>query len=101
MKITLDLPDELFREVKLRAVVQRRTVKAIVADFLRQGLGLPTPAMPASLPPDSMVEIGTGGLPVIRCKAGAPATRMRVKKLLQLEQAGLAEEDLRRAGIPS
>ena len=40
MKTTFDLPDELIREVKLRAVVQRRTVKDLVAEFLRQGLGL-------------------------------------------------------------
>ena len=100
MKTTLDLPDELIREVKLRAVVQRRTVKDLVAEFLRQGLGMASPAQPAPPAPDSLVEIGPEGLPVIRCKAGAPATRMSAKKLLQLEKAAQAEEDLRRAGIP-
>lgn len=100
MKTTLDLPDELIREVKLRAVVQRRTVKDLVADFLRQGLGLPPPALAMALPATSMVQIGPKGLPVIRCSAGAPAARMSAKKLLQLEQAALAEEDRKRVRHP-
>jgi hypothetical protein len=40
MKTTLDLPEEPVREVKLRAVMQRRTVKDLVAEVLRQGLGM-------------------------------------------------------------
>ncbi len=99
MKTTLDLPDELIREVKLRAVVQRRTVKDLVAEFLRQGLGMAPAASPRP-PPDSMVEIGPGGLPVIKCQPNAPATRMSAKKLLQIEQAAQTEEDLKHAGFP-
>ena len=99
MKTTLDLPDELIREVKLRAVVQRRTVKDLVAEFLRQGLGMAPPARPATLAAGSMVQIGSSGMPVIKCRANAPATRMSAKKLLQLEQAAQAQEDLKRAGI--
>ena len=100
MKTTLDLPDELIRAVKLRAVMQRRTVKDLVADFLRQGLGIAPPTHPATPPADSMIEIGPEGLPVVRCQAEAPSTRMGVEALVQLEQAALAAEDLRRAGLP-
>lgn len=100
MKTTLDLPDELILEVKLRAVTQRRTVKDLVADFLRQGLGMAPATPPAPPPADSMVEIGPEGLPRVRCRVGAPAARLSVKKLLQLEQAALAVEDARRAGLP-
>jgi hypothetical protein len=86
MKTTLDLPDELIREVKLRAVMQRRTVKDLVADLLRQGLGM-APLGPSQSPPaSSMVEIGDSGLPVIRCVPHAPATRMSAEELLKLEQ---------------
>ena len=99
MKTTLDLPDELIREVKLRAVVQRRTVKDLVAEFLRQGLGMAPSALPKPPPAGSMVEIGPKGLPVIRCNPKAPATRMSAKKLLQLEQAAQAEEDAKYAGL--
>ena len=99
MKTTLDLPDELIREVKLRAVVQRRTVKDLVAEFLRQGLGMGPSAAAEPPPAGAMGEIGPKGLPVIRCRPKAPATRMSVKRLLQLEQDAQAGEDLKRAGI--
>jgi hypothetical protein len=38
MKTTLDLPDDLMREVKLRAVEENRELKDTVADLLRYGL---------------------------------------------------------------
>ena len=100
MKTTFDLPDELVQAVKLRAVMQRRTVKELVADLLRQGLGIVTPKQPAMLPGDSMIEIGPDGLPVVRCPPDAPSSRMSAAALLQLEQAALAAEDAQRAGLP-
>jgi plasmid stability protein len=39
MKTTLDLPDELMREVKIRAVKENRKLKDEVAELLRRGLG--------------------------------------------------------------
>ena len=100
MKTTLDLPDELIREVKLRAVVQGRTVKDLVAEFLRHGLGLTPPTRPDAPEADSLVEIGPQGLPLIRCRKDAPSTRMSVKKLLNLERAAQVAEDIERAGKP-
>lgn len=101
MKTTLDLPDELIREVKLRAVVQKRTLKDLVADLLRQGLGMAPPS-PAEKPPaDSMVKIDASGLPVIQCRADAPAGRMSAEELLELEQQTQLEEDRRHAGLSS
>jgi len=99
MKTTLDLPDELIREVKLRAVVQGRTLRDLVADYLRQGLGMAEPKLVDTPPAGSMVEIEASGLPVIRCRADAPASRMRVDELLKLEQQAQAEEDMQRAGF--
>lgn len=99
MKTTLDLPDEIVREMKLRAVVQGRTLKELVADLLRQGLGMGQRAPLERPPAGSVVEIGDNGLPVIRCRADAPASRMSVEALLQLEQQAQTEEDLRHAGI--
>lgn len=46
MKTTLDLPDELVREMKLRALLQGRTLRDLATDFLRQGLGLAAPKPP-------------------------------------------------------
>lgn len=39
MKTTLDLPDELMRTVKIRAVREDRKLKDMVAILLRRGLG--------------------------------------------------------------
>lgn len=97
MKTTLDLPDELMREMKLRAVIQGRTLRDLVAEFLRQGLGLsPTLSTPTQSP-SRMVSMGTDGLPVIRCRADAPAAHMRPQDLLALEQQTQADEDIGRA----
>lgn len=38
MKTTLDLPDDLMREVKIRAVLEHKKLKDAIADFLRKGL---------------------------------------------------------------
>lgn len=38
MKTTLDLPDELMRSVKIRAVNENRKLKDMIADLLRRGL---------------------------------------------------------------
>lgn len=100
MKTTLNLPDELIREMKLRAVVQGRTLRDLVADYLRQGLGMAAPRPPKMPSSGSMVEIGPSGLPVIRCRADAPASRMSVEELLKLEQQTQTEEDLQHAGLP-
>lgn len=99
MKTTLDLPDELIREVKLRAVVQGRTVKDLVAEILRQGLGIAPPRQPEKPPAGSLVEIGESGLPVIRCRPDASATRMNVDDLLKMEQEAQAQEDSKNAGL--
>src|SRR5882724_7863117 len=38
MKTTLELPDELVKEIKLRAVHEGKKLKDVVADLLRKGL---------------------------------------------------------------
>jgi hypothetical protein len=99
MKTTIDLPDDVIREVKLRAVLQRRPLKDLIAELLRQSLGMvpcPSETRPAS---SERVEIGVGGLPTFRCRADAPAARQSIPELLALEQSALAREDLERAGL--
>ncbi len=99
MKATFDLPEELIREVKLHAVLQRRTMTDLVADFLRQGLRMAS-LEPAEQPSArSILEMSDQGLPVIRCLSNAPATRMSVEELLKLEQEIQTKEDAQHAGI--
>ena len=99
MKTTLDLPDDLVREMKLRALMQGRTLRDLATDFLRQGLGLAAPKPPTELPPDSPIQINENGFPVFRGGDNAPARHMTVEQLLRLEQDALYSEDMQRAGI--
>ena len=93
MKTTFDLPPDLVREVKLRAVHEGRKLKDVAAELLTRGLADPaTPAKPR-------IKIQTNGLPVIRCGKDAPASRMTTEELLALEQETLLREDLQRAGL--
>ena len=100
MKTTLDLPDDLVRAMKLRALLQGRTLRDLVADFLRQGLGMAAPQAAPVPPPDSMVETAPNGLPTIRCNSPAPATTLGLQDLLALEQEAQTAEDLQRASRP-
>jgi hypothetical protein len=38
MKTTLDLPDDLMQEVKIRAVHERKKLKDAIAEFIRKGM---------------------------------------------------------------
>ena len=49
MKTTLDLPDELMREVKIRAAQEQKKLKDTIAELLRAGMAAEKPA-PAKLP---------------------------------------------------
>ena len=106
MKTTLDLPDELIRQAKLRAIVQGRTLRDLMADFIRQGLGLAPNDANAKLqsPPqdDSVIEIGSNGIPVFRClpNDSAKAKQASAQELLALEQQILDEGDLLHVGHP-
>jgi hypothetical protein len=38
MKLTLDLPENLLRELKIRAVIEGKTFKVLMAELFRSGL---------------------------------------------------------------
>ena len=42
MRTTIDLPDELFREAKTRAVQQGTSLKNLMTQYIRSGLGAQT-----------------------------------------------------------
>jgi len=98
MKTTLDLPDDILREMKLRALMQGRTLRDLAADFLRQGLGMAVPRQAMTLPQDLPFELGADGIPIFRGSADAPAARMSLEALLKLEQDALTDEDMQRVG---
>ena len=89
MKTTLDLPDALVKQVKLRALRDGRKLKDAVADLLRKGLAVD--AAPAAEAPVIAKDKKTG-LPLIECKqAASPQDEMtpaRVADLLLAQEAG-------------
>jgi plasmid stability protein len=70
MKTTLDLPDSLVKQVKLRALREGKKLKDAVADLLRKGLA--SGAEPEMPQPVVTIDKRTG-LPVIACQQAATA----------------------------
>jgi hypothetical protein len=70
MKTTLDLPDALVKQVKLRAVREGRKLKDAVADLLRKGLSVAMNTPSDGLEPLVTTDKKTG-LPLIECKRAA------------------------------
>lgn len=100
MKTTLDLPDDLVQQIKIRAVQERKPLKRFVADLLVKGLESPPTAAAAGTEPlPAGLEINAQGFPVFRSRPNAPAARMTAEQLLTLERQTLEEEDLKRAGV--
>ena len=106
MKTTLDLPDDLIRQAKLSAVVQGHTLRDLMADFIRQGLGLSPSGVAAQSPADveSAIEVGSNGIPVFKTTPHAgnkskKAKQATIEEILALERQVLAEEDLLRVGL--
>jgi len=87
MKTTIDLPDDLVREIKIRAVRDRRKFKDLASDLLRKGLEV-APASPQKIARPIVKKDRKTGLPVIQClrtPAEDPLTPDRVAEIL-LEQ---------------
>ncbi|MCA9830421.1 MAG: antitoxin [Dehalococcoidia bacterium] len=81
MKTTFDLPDDLVCAIKLRAVLEDRKLKDLMAELLRQGLSAPDRAAAAR-----RVQV-----PLVRCVHSAAAdeemTPDRVAAVLLEEEA--------------
>jgi hypothetical protein len=103
MKTTLDLPDALVKEVKLRAVHDGKKLKDAMADFLRAGLSVrPKPNNGNSGKSRRIVtkKDRKTGLSVVQCPANAPARRMTTSEIIALENESQTREDLEQLGIP-
>src|SRR5215210_5186360 len=105
MKTTLDLPDDLVKELKLRADRDGKKLNDTATDVLRAGLAAggagengrskrvkqPLPVIKARPVKTAPAKARTArlvvridrrtGIPVIRCPADAPARRMTVDQL--------------------
>ncbi len=72
MKTTFDLPDELVRQLKLRALRDGRKLKDAAADVLRAGLAAPSTPAAAVEKPALVLKDKKTGLPVVQCRRAAP-----------------------------
>ena len=91
MKTTLDLPDDLMREVKIRAVNENRKLKDAIAELLRRGLSLEPLERPAVR--------HRVGLPLVHCAHAARSddemTPERVARVLLEEESEAQRGSLR------
>ena len=86
MKTTLDLPDDLMRAIKLRAVKANMKLKDAIADLLRKGLSR------AAVKSSTRKRVK---LPLVRCAHGArpdeEMTPERVAEILLADEARSAK----------
>ena len=86
MKTTLDLPNDLVREIKLKAVHEGRKLKDAMADLLRAGL-----AAGAAKAEERTARKKKTRLPLVKCRHDATAatemTPQRVADLLLEQEA--------------
>jgi plasmid stability protein len=91
MKTTLDLPDDLVRAVKIRAVEENRKLKDTIADLLRRGLAERRGA--------SATVRRRLKLPLVDCaheaRPGEEMTPERVAEVLLEEEGGVNRGALR------
>jgi hypothetical protein len=91
MKTTLDLPDDLVRAVKMRAVEENRKLKDVIADLLRRGL---TQKRGAPVTARRRLK-----LPLVECaheaRPGEEMTPERVAEVLLEEESGAYHGPLR------
>lgn len=90
MKTTLDLPDELVRRMKLKAIRDGRKLKEVAAEMIRAGLDASAKSHVRQRP--VVLKDKKTGLPVIQCRRAAPPgqemTPERVAETLESQEAG-------------
>ena len=96
VKTTLDLPNDLVREVKLRAVNEGKKLKEVISDLLRQGLGHSTPTLAVVTARQGRIV-----LPLFPSSPKAPARRMSLDNLVAAEHESLTRDDLERLRPPA
>ena len=97
MKTTLELPDPLMRQVKIRAASQGRKLKDVVTELIQRGLEFSGRQKAQTTP--VIEQDKKRGLPVLKAIPDAPAAKSIAKQLLELERSALEEDDLRHAGL--
>ena len=89
MKMTIELPDALVKQVKVRALRNGQKLKDAVADLLQKGLAVSDDRVDRRMP--AVTTERQTGLPLVQCKRTASAltelTPERVAEILLLQDA--------------
>jgi hypothetical protein len=84
MKTTLDLPDALVKQVKLRALQEGRKLKDAMADLLRKGLAASRNSGCDVATPVLTKDKRTG-LPLVQCKhAASPGEEITPERVAEV-----------------
>ena len=96
MKMTIDLPESLIRQLKLRAVRNGKKLKELTADLLRDGLRQPQTEETRATA--RIVKSKLSGFPMLEAqgKATSPLSPDDVAQALINEEATWAIENMRR-----
>ncbi len=86
MKTTVDIPDALYRQAKIRAAEEGTTLRALLLNSLAESLVRPAPAAEA-LPRRDRFEVDALGWPVLKRAPGDTTviTDELVNRLRELE----------------
>ncbi len=97
MKTTLDLPEDLVREMKLRAVHEGRKLRDVATEIFRRGLAQPSPE--SALAPRTGVIQNRVKLPLIQGAPGTPKFNLTpedIDRILLAQEVERHDEACRR-----
>lgn len=97
MKMTVDLPDALVKEIKLRAVHDDLKLKHAIAELLRKGLEAPEPPQADDGGPGYIIDPQTR-LPLIPYRRRQPSEELtadRIKEILLEQEVERYKESFR------
>ena len=99
MRTTLDLPDALMRQIKIRAASEGRKLKEVMTELLEKSLeAAPSPTVAEGTVPYTINP--ENGTPVIR-SLGTPGFALpTLEEFFAIIEKANDEESLSRAGLP-
>src|ERR1041384_22458 len=98
MKTTVELPDNLLRQIKLRAVRSGKKLKETIAELLQTGLAASASTTTSAQRPVIKFH-PESGFPYFEGPSDAPALRMTAAELIAIEKQTQEDEDLERLGV--
>jgi len=94
VKTTIDLPPELVKEMKLRAVKEGRKLKDVAGEIFQKGLEA-TADKTEDKPRKATIKF-----PLFGDQSAIPKSKIPIEEALRMEQEAQIEEDHEQAGIP-